>query len=403
MLDARINRLRFSLLLFLILLSMGTEIPLCIAGNPGQPDTTLINDRVHTFDLKYSRSKLGLTLMCKPDRQLSFVKEPDFGKRDITRGFIPVGTDKKEHIGFAWDRDRNKLHLDLNQNKDLTDDPNNVFLSDTTGRFQIFSGIHLSLQKEMLRLSYEIRMEMYQYGKNNPSCSATIVSGFAGEMTLHGKKWDVTVVDNMSGDVGSGDYFFLAPKDVDLGSAWNWCKLNVPRRIFFGSHYYDISFEFQPGITKPTLQLTLAESETPMGQLEIDGQNIARLVLQSNSITALFHQPEQSVSIPAGNYHCCGIYLYDEKAGLFEGEQINITKSPLVSVLQDQSATLKAGGPLNNSVNIRREGNTLILSYKLTGAGEQGYKRLQDRRDKPPVFAIYKGNTQIVSDTFEYG
>jgi len=151
------------------------------------------------------------------------------------------------------------------------------------------------------------------------------------------------------------------------------------------------------------VQLTLVESETPMSQLNIDGTNVARLVLESDSSTALFHHPDQSVSIPTGEYRCRSIYLYDEKVGIFEAEQTNVAGSPSVSVPQDQSVTFKAGGPLNNSVDARREGHSLVLSYKLTGAGQRGYKRLRDRRDNPPTFAIYKGDKQIASDTFEYG
>lgn len=407
MIYSRIKKLGFPSLLTLILLSMGMEICFCQAMRTGEQSSTLSNDAApsvkHTVELRYKLSELGLTVLCKDVNRTHFEKEPDFGNRTIVRGLIPLGTDKKEHIGFAWDRTNNNLYLDLNRNQDLTDDPNGVFQSERSGQFQYFQGIHLSLQKGTVSIPYEIRMEMYQYGQRNLSCSATIVTGFAGEMTLYGKKWDVSLVDNMSGSAAPGDYFFLAPQDVDLGTAWNWRKLNVPKSLFFDSHHYDVSFGFRPGTTKPILQLTLAESEKPTGQLDIDGENIARLVLQSDSCIVLLHHPDKSVSIPAGDYRCRGIYLYDEKFGLFEGEQIDVAGPQSVSVRQNQSTSLKAGGPLNHSIDVRREGNTLVLSYKLLGTGRLGYQRPQGRLGPAPTFTIHRGDTKIASGTFEYG
>jgi len=407
MINARINKFRYSVLLVLILFITAAGTGLCGAEESGGQDS--ITDDAgtvlakHTIDLNYKSGKLGFAVSCKDTDLESFEKEPDFGNHDIICGFLPIGTNQKEHIGFAWDIDGRKLYLDLNRNRDLTDDPAGVFQSDMSGRFQHFRDINLSLQKGTLNLPYVINMDMYSYGQSHHFCSASIVSNFTGEMTLHGRKWNIAVVDNMNGRIDPGDHFFMTRQDVDMGNNMDWGQLNVPKSVFLDSHNYDVSFEFQPGKTEPKLQITLAESEKPMGRLDIDGENIARLVLESDSSTVLLHYPGKSVSIPAGDYHCRNIFLYDKKAGIFAYDSTRPPRSTSLSVPRDQSVIFKAGGPLDSNVEVTREGNTLNLRYKLLGAGRREYKRMQDNREKPPAFTIYRGNKKIVSDTFEYG
>ncbi|MHC4436311.1 MAG: hypothetical protein ACYS3S_03045 [Planctomycetota bacterium] len=407
MINARIDRFRYSVLLVFILFFMSAMTGFCDIGDTRGQDS--ITDDAgtepvkHAIDLNYKQGYFGFAVSCKDTDRGSFEKEPDFGNSDIICGFIPIGLNQKEHIGFAWDIDGRKLYLDLNGNRDLTDDPSGVFQSDSDGRFQHFRDINLSLQKGTLNLPYVINMDMYSYGQSNHFCSASIVSNFAGEMTLHGRKWNVAVVDNMNGRIGPGDRFFIIPQDVDMGINKDRRQLNVPKNVFLDSHNYDVSFEFQPGKAEPKLQLTLTESEKPMGRLDIDGENIARLVLESDSCTVLLHHPERSVSIPTGDYRCRNIFLYDKKAGIFEYNSIRAPGTTSLSVSLDQSLTFKAGGPLDNNVEVTREGNTLNLRYKLLGAGQREYQRLQDNREKPPAFTVYCGSKKIVSDTFEYG
>ena len=407
MINARINRFRYSVLLVFILFFMAAVTGLCRAGEVGGqgsiPDDAGTEPAKHTIDLNYKRGNFELPVSCRDTDRGSFEKEPDFGNRYIIRGFMPIGSNQKEHIGFAWDSDGRKLYLDLNRNRDLADDQAGVFESDTSGRFQHFRGINLSMQKGTLKLPYVINMDMYSYGQSHHSCSASIVSNFAGEITLHGRKWNVAVVDNMNGRIGPGDHFFMTPQDIDMGSNRDWRQLKVPKSIFLDSRNYDVSFEFQPGKAEPKLQISLAESDKPMGGLDIDGEHIARLVLESDSSTVLLHYPGKSVSIPAGDYRCRNIFLYDKKAGIFAYDSTRTPRSTSLSVPRDRPVMFKAGGPLDSNVEVTREGNTLNLRYKLLGAGRREYKRLQDNRDKPPAFTVYCGNKKIVSDTFEYG
>jgi hypothetical protein len=234
-------------------------------------------------------------------------------------------------------------------------------------------------------------------------------------MELYGRKWYAAIVDNMNGNVGPGDHFFLSPLDLDFGVGKNLLRfqvpgvsknlprLQVPKSLFFDSHNYDVSFEFQPGTNKPTLQFRLKESKKPMGKLNIDGKHIALLALESGSSTVVLHHPEKRVLIPAADYLCTDIYLHGGDTGLFQPERISQTESELISIPKDGSATFKAGGPLKSTVEVKRAGSILTLDYKLVGADERSYEHVYGRSDKPPTLAIYKGDKKIASGEFEFG
>ncbi len=400
---------KFKLINILITFSlMGIAgVSLCHAKQSDDQDTELsegvLQPAEHIFNLQHKQRDFYFNISCHSINKVKFEKEPDFDQRNIVRGLIPLGSNKKNYVGFAWDRANNTLYIDLNRNRDLTDDPNGILTSKLHGSFQHFRDIQLTLQKQNLILPYTIEMRMYSYGRNNTSCSATIHSGYSAEIELYGRRWHVGIVDNMNGNISPGDQFILSPLDLDFSFPKNSHQLRVPRSIFLDSYNYDVSFEFQQGTKKPTLQLRLEESPKPMGKLNIEGEHIARLVLEFGSSTVLLHYPQQNVSIPVGDYYCSGVYLYCKDAGLFNPQREFGTKKESISITEDGLATLKAGGPLKNIVEINRSGTTLKLDYELIGIDNKSYTRLSDSRDKPPIFTIYKGNKEIVSDKFEYG
>jgi hypothetical protein len=408
MIFAHTDKYRLAKILIAFSLLRIAGASLCHAQQPDKQDTTLSKNTLqpseHIFNLQYKQRDFNFYILSSSiNNKVKFEKEPDFGRRHIIRGLIPFGSNEKNYIGFAWDRTNYKLYIDLNKNRDLTDDPNGTFTcKEKSIPNQYFRDIQLSLQKGSLILPYTIQMRMFYYGGNS-SCSVTIRSGYSADIELYGKRWRVGIVDNMNGNIAPGDQLFLSPLDLDSFKSQRFKELRVPKNIFLDSHNYDISFEFQPGTNTPTLQLRLKESKKPMGKLNIEGKHIARLVLESRSSTVLLHYPQQNVSIPVGDYHCSGVYLYCKDDGLFNPQREYGTKKESISVTEDGSATLKAGGPLKNTVELTRSGTTLNLGYKLIGIDNKSYTRLSGRRDKPPTFTIYKGNREIVSDKFEYG
>ena len=373
----------------------------CMA-NPVGADELRQKDQ-HTFGLEFQTRGFSSELRIDLNSQkIVFKKEPDFGDRSILRGGVPTGQQGKELIGFAWDKSEGKLYLDLNRNLDLTDDPNGVFSSQERRIFQTFRDINIELERDGMRLPYLLEMRFRHYQRSRPYLRAQILSGFAGDIELHGKRWYVGVGDNMDSAINRADQFIVRPSDDSLSGLAQAYPLNVPERVSFDGHSYDLSFEFQQAKTEPVLQVTFAERQRPMGRLNIQGKSIKRLVLEAGPSLIVLDKPEGNVSVPAGNYRGRDIILDGRAAGSFRARSFPARKND-ISVVEGESTPLKIGGPLNHTVEVRRTGNVLRLDYKLVGVGDLDYQPLGGRLAKPPAFAIYRGAKRIASGQFEYG
>jgi hypothetical protein len=334
------------------------------------------------------------------DEDKRFAKEPDFAERNIVRGMLQTGANVEQYTAFAWDQAKGKLYLDLNHNGDLTDDPDGIFESDGAGgSYQIFEDIHLEVQRDSIRLPYVVHIYLYQFGRQQVRCDIWVRSGFSADIELYGRRWYVAVADDINGVIQKGDQLFLSPLDKDAEGGRNQHSLPLAERIFFDGHNYDLSFELKAGEMKPSVRATFTESEVPMGRLALEGKFIKRLSLRAGSALVILDAPEAIESIPAGEYECENIFLDGGELGLF-----STTNPPAVSVSvrENETATLKVGGPLSSSVKVQRMGNALQLSYNLTDVGGYSYTSGQ-RTDKPPTFTIYKGDKEIASGSFEYG
>ncbi len=64
-------------------------------------------------------------------------------------------------------------------------------------------------------------------------------------------------------------------------------------------------------------------------------------------------------------------------------------------------AVLNAGGPLTNTVLVKRRGNSLVLDYHLLGAGGEVYEARGPHTDSG--FAVYRAGKKIYSGKFEPG
>ncbi len=360
----------------------------------------------HAFNLEYRPNGFNVSVpVSKWLEKGDFEKEPDFGERDIVRGLLQTGIEEKDYMGFAWDKDNGRLYLDLNRNRDLTDDENGVFESRGKGTFQVFNDIHLEVQFDSVRVPYVIRMSLYEFGQGRPNCVVYVRSGFETEIELYGKKRSLAVADNMDGTIkyGRGDQFFLMPPEVEFGSGGGQFNLSIPEEVFFDGRCYELSFEFESAEPTSLMQAGFTEIEKTLGELNIKGTFIKRLVLESGAMVVLLDTPNPNVLIPVGNYHCRDVFLDGGEAGLFKVDKF-VTRTDDISISESQAVDLKIGGPLKSTVDVQRMGNTLNLNYKLVGADGLSYKAmLQQRSVNPPGFAIYKGDKEIASGKFEYG
>jgi len=384
-------------------------------------------------------------------KEVVFKREPDFGRRKILRGALPVGPEETDFIGFAWDKAEGKLYLDLNQNLDLTDDPDGIRRTSARGFFQRFQNVHVELTVAGVRIPYVLDIEFY--GPSAPS--VCVRSGWQSEVELNGKKWLFGVVDNLDGTIGgipsakeptdlsdladfasllgvsSGDVLILrsaegsgespvqtspaasrlpVPIPAFLDQISDPDRFSVPQRLSFDGASYDLAFAFEPSETQTELVATFTEAATPTGELRITGQFIKRLVLEQDVRDGLslvvLDSPDASVSLPEGEYLTKRVDVQDAHSNRLLRAEPHDSR---VIIGARESANLKIGGPLSHDLSVDRRGRTLELSYLLLGAGGESYtdpdpnaQFLQDG-GRAPRFTIYRAGQQIASGSFEYG
>ena len=141
------------------------------------------------------------------------------------------------------------------------------------------------------------------------------------------------------------------------------------------------------------------EGSSTLGQVKIEGQYIKRLVLRGgDGENQSFESPGENISLAPGDYQLWEVRLEGDYVCYAYGRGIY---DDLITVDKDKPAVLKIGAPLKQSVKVKRQGGVLVLSYELAGLGGETYTSRD--RASTPTFAIYKGETEIASGSFEYG
>jgi hypothetical protein len=354
------------------------------------------------FDLEYQSNGFNVQIdVTGWPREKTFEKEPSLEGSDVVRGLLRTGTEEKDYIGFIWDKTAGKVYLDLNGNRDLTDDADGILISESRGQYQYFPNFPIDMQFGSVPVSFVVQIMMY--GFDPPDCTFTVISGFKGQIELYGKKWQMSVSDNMNGKFDKADSLYLKTTDEKFNSRIQQTQLPVPKTIFFDGHSYNLSFEYKSGEGKPLLEVTFAEITLPMGQLNIEGKFIKYLTFESDSLLAVFDSPEKTISIPSGNYHPHNIFLDGGSAGLFQPRVRTSIWIKEININEGKISELNIGGPLNHSVKISRTGKLCKLDYELIDTGGISYESVSGRRDNAPKFAVYKGDKRVGSGSFEYG
>lgn len=369
----------------------------------------------HTFELKWQEYGTGGSIQVPLDRTEPFDKEPDFGQRQVLRGVLgfPGSFFKDNGMPFVWDKSESTLYVDLNQDGDLTNDPNGILESDdvTSGRYQRqeFPDFDLSISSDQGIFRYRLGASLWDYSYQKEALFR-IRSGYGGVVNLRGTEWYIGVNDKLSGAIRGDSNLTLQPTaqpdtgTKPIGYTTNFISsLPCPKRLYFDGRCCELEFEFRKTDGFPALWCTLTEQDVALGALRIEGQKIHELVLGSGDMLVLPPLTEQPVLVPFGDYRCQAVRIqYDEqKRASPEG-----THDIAVSIPPDDEGLLKVGGPLQNTVRVERTGNVLKFHYQLKGVGGETYDAQQITnydRQKTPTVTIYKGPLQLASGTFEYG
>jgi hypothetical protein len=359
-----------------------------------------------TADLNYQETDealilraVGVKLQTAP-----FQKEPALPGQDVFRGSLLWGPRPEHAMPFIWDKGRGRLLLDLNRNRDLTDDPKGVFVSASKDSHQVFTNIHMVLPTATGDRPVRLQVELNSYQGAGVSVNACLCSYWQARLSLHGMEWQFGFVENMPDGKApvSPQYLLLRPwaerqRAFHLTSGTpDFCAFT--RSVFFGNHAYDLDCRYEPGGESPKYRVTLKEQSPRLGELKVAGADLHRLILTAKpAMTVVLDQPQGTTKLPVGNYSLDEIWL---RKGEAEVSRMNAGR---LTVDAQHPANLVAGGPLTNSIEGRSQGDSLQLNYRLLGADGGAYQFSRPDYKHPPECAVFQGTNRLATGKFQYG
>ena len=402
------------------------------AGSELSPAAPVAHLEYHEVDFAPLAWEIGV------ERGASFSKEPVYSRAGVFRGLMRLGNITNMFMPFAWDSRQQRLYLDLNRNRDLTDDPAGVFTG--TGQdVQLFRGILLEFPSK--QGPYQVRVDAHVFEQGGTARVFLYVrSVWDGAIELNGKKWYVAVIDRPDGRLGPAlsakeisdrmvirpwaqrDKPFLwwhatLPHMHDLshvklvtfpyryaGNAEVFDAFNFPARLFFEGQAYRLDCRIERTGTRAGLELSFQPFQAPLGKLHLGGDFIHRIVLDGGSlpddITAVIDAPAAEIQVPMGIYARQLVLL--QRAG---GTNFAIgLGTNRLEVTETNGVRFDAGGPLRNQVEIARaSGGTVSLQYRLANAANIGFHLAVHNEEAPPQLAILQADAQVGRGQFEFG
>jgi hypothetical protein len=334
----------------------------------------------------------------------AFKKEPPLGRKDVFRGLLLGGERPDQAMAYIWDKLNGRLYLDLNRNRDLTDDPKGIFASDPKDDSQTFTNIHWALPAAAGNRTVRVELQFYTYRAGNLRVYAGICYYWHAKISLQGADWHFGLVETyFKPKVSSPPEYLLLrpwterqrPFHLTAGTP-DFCDFTT--NLFFGNRAYALDWRYESAANAGKYHVTFKEQAPALGELKVSGAGLHRLILTgSRGMTLLVDQPQGTLKLPVGTYSL-------EEIWVRQGEiEILRTKAGKVSVNTRQPATLVAGGPLTNSTSARSEGNSLQLNYRLLGVDGGAYHFPRPDYKNPPEFAVFLGTNRLAADKFKFG
>ena len=424
------------------------------SAQPGIPAGT-----VTTVPLEYQETSFQFLFRNVPveRRLVPFPKEPASAPGPVVRGVLKFGGNPSNAVSFIWQGGAKKLSLDLNRNQDLTDDPAGVFPAQvlwTAGPsyiHQMFTNVPLSFPASSAGAPMVVDLRFAMDVARHPGqarCNAALRSCWQGKVTREGHDWQVGLLQNLSDQPGSFQHGQLLlrpweernnrfrasceqPEDT-LAVPWEGKNLMVRASdafafspgVFFEGHAWQLDWSAEPRGREERLALRMTEQPTALGELQITGSFIQRLVLTGGPYVVVLTQPPASVKVPLGRYHPYRVWLTQGKAQAYfnfglpqsgkanvveevSGAQMPVLGAPppeqAVVVDEQRTAVLAVGGPLTNWVSATHRGQNLVISYRLIGVGGGQYRLAAWGGGKPPRFTVGRSGKRVGSGQFEFG
>ena len=359
-----------------------------------------------------------------------FLKEPGLSQRHVFRRVLQFGKDTNNAIALIWDQPNRKLYLDLNRNRDLTDDPTGVFVSANKGLSQLFTNVVLPVKMATGSSPALLDLRLSSDAEGNWMQAQLVSSCFRqAKVALAGEEWQVAAVDNPANREGPAPAEFLLLRPWGLRT--NHVSLldptsgtvPFPDQLFWLNQAFHLERRFETDRGVPVCKLEFTPEQPPLTELKLSGESLAYAVLRdTNGYTALLHDPPATVKVPQGVYMIGAAWLKKGSVTAFR-----VGDKPL-AVNARTATSLVLGGPLTNSVVLTRYGRRLMMNYQLKGADGGSYRMAQQPgavvvnegvaqgvgggsyrlaqqpdRTKPPEFTVYHGGRKVLSGQFQFG
>ena len=327
-------------------------------------------------------------------QDVAFKKEPAYAGERILRGAIPLGATRAAQRPFALDWTGKKLHLDLNCNLDLTDDP--VLDADASSSARlVFKDVALEAAGPPSR-SYRVNLEFPPHASY---MEIRVLSGWAGTWPRGTSTWRAVFADDLDGEWDDDDLFAMAADSPEFRENPHPYAIEPLKGLFMDGVESEIALAAG---ADGTWLFTMRETPVPMGRLRMSGGLVERLVLQGGAKgrKAILHVAgTEPVAVPAGTYPIQEITLATRIGRLTASR-----REPLV-VREGEETELKAGSPLQHGGAVERDGGELRVQYRLTGVGGESYSLPAYQRTDAnrPRVAIFKGRRRVAHGSFEYG
>ena len=421
-------------LALLLLLSAPTGHAETAAGS-AEPAAAVAHLQYHEVDFAPMAWEVGV------EGGARFSKEPTFTGTGVFRGLLKLGSDTNMFVPFAWDERQQRLYLDLNRNRDLTDDSAGTFTA--AGRdLQLFRGMLLEFPSK--QGPYHVRVDAHVFGQPGQGGTVRVFlyvrSLWDGAVELNGTKWYVAVIDRPDGRVGPAlaakeisDRMLLRPwaerdkkflwwhatlpymhdlSHVKLvtfpyryaGNAEVFDAFNLPANLFLQGQAYRLDYQVERAEAQAGLALSFQPFQAPLGKLHLGGDFIHRIILDSGAspdgFTAVLDGTAGDVAVPAGVYPRQLVLLHREGGTNFA---VGLGTNQL-TVSVGKEARLDAGGPLQNKVEVARaSGGTASLQYLLANAANVSFHLAVHNEKVPPQLAIRQAGAEVERGRFEFG
>ena len=372
-----------------------------VAGSNDSPDVpreVVLQPAVAPFELE------GFNLdLAKPSKP--FRKEPETSSHHVFRSMLHFGQDTNNPLALIWDQPREKLHLDLNRNLDLTDDAGGAISSTNKGFHQTFANVTVPVRTATGPQPVVLDLQCFTDAKAVWAYARLSSRSFwQAKVTIAGQEWQVAALANLSDQQwpAAAQFLLLRPWAARTNRASLYDPTSgivpFPGRLFWLGKAFQLERRFDSSGATPVCKLDFTPQQPLLAELKLSGESIYYVVLRdTNGFTAVLREPPGTVRIPQGSYVVSAAWLKKGAAEAFQQ-----TYQP--TVLQTGTATnLILGGPLTNWVGLNRTSRKLEISYQLKGADGRSYWLAGQDREKPPQFTVYSGGKKALAGKFEFG